>query len=137
MKNCFLAEHRISGNNIELMRDCTAEDELQGEPQKYLQQLREREATCTEVMELIKDRSRWESSTNWAHHLPQILDAIDFFRDLCRDEIEHYGEWRYHGFQLDEVIDFIDEDLEELTTWICRMTDTQPPVPHHDDLPKH
>jgi hypothetical protein len=114
------------------MSDCILEDDLRWEPEDYLQQVMEREATCTEVMELIQDKARLDSSKNWAHHLPQILNAVDFFRELCRDEIEHYGEWRYHGFQIDEVIDFIDEDLDELTKWICRMTNTPPPDADED-----
>jgi hypothetical protein len=94
------------------------------QPEDYLQQLKERMRLCTDVMEFVEDRAQWESSKNWAPHLPQILDAIDFFRDLCREEIAHYGEWRHHGFQIDEVIAFIDGDLEELARWICRITNT-------------
>lgn len=96
-----------------------------GEPPDFLAQLREREDCCREVMELLTEKSRSDWGRLWAHHLPLILDKIGFFRQLCQEEIEHFGEWRYHGFQPDEVIDFIDEDLAELTRWICRMTNTE------------
>jgi hypothetical protein len=56
-----------------------------------------------------------------AHHLPRILDQVEFFHGLCREEIEHYGEYRYHGFLPDEVVDFIQDDLCELGDGICRM----------------
>lgn len=31
----------------------------------------------------------------------------------------------YHGFLIKEVIDIIDEDLDELTRRICRLTNAQ------------
>lgn len=99
----------------------------------YLRELEERFQLCTDVIELISERATRAASRNWAYHLPQIVDAIDFFRGLCREEIEHYGEWRDHGFQIDEVIDFIDEDLVALTEWICRMTNIPLPAAINDN----
>jgi hypothetical protein len=46
---------------------------------------------------------------------------------LLQDEIDHFGEWRYHELQPNEVLDFIDEDLDKLAIWLCRMTNTSLP----------
>jgi hypothetical protein len=77
--------------------------------------------------ELLKEKAECETGKLWAHHLPCIVDALDFFQGLLQDEIDHFGEWRYHEFQPDEVLDFIDEDLDKLAIWLCRMTDTSLP----------
>ena len=68
------------------------------------------------------------TSKLWAHPLPRIVDALGFFQGLLQDEIDHFGEWRYHEFQPDEVLDFIDEDLDKLTQWLSRMTNTPLPT---------
>ena len=98
------------------------------EPVDYLGEFRRRETCLREVTELLKKRAQCEPNKIWAHHLPRIVDALDFFRGLLQDEIDHFGEWRYHEFQHDEVLDFIDEDLNELTRWLCRMTNTPLPT---------
>ena len=53
---------------------------------------------------------------------------LGFFQGLLQDEIDHFGEWRYHEFQPDEVLDFIDEDLDKLGQWLSRMTNTPLPT---------
>jgi hypothetical protein len=97
------------------------------EPIDFLAEFREREDACREAIEILISDARTQSGQLWAHHLPQMLDAIGFFRGLLQDEIEHFGEWRYHEFQPDEVLDFIDEDLDKLAIWLCRMTNTSLP----------
>jgi hypothetical protein len=79
------------------------------------------------VTELLKEKAQSETGKLWAHHLPRMVDALDFFQGLLQDEIDHLGEWRYHEFQPDEVLDFIDEDLDKLAIWLCRMTNTSLP----------
>ena len=97
------------------------------EPIDFLAEFRERETCLREVTELLKEKAQSETGKLWAHHLPRIVDALDFFQGLLQDEIDHFGEWRDHGFQPDEALHFIDEDLDELAIWLCRMTDTSPP----------
>ncbi|MBA2436345.1 MAG: hypothetical protein H0W34_12260 [Pyrinomonadaceae bacterium] len=91
------------------------------EPQDFLAEFCERKALCLEWIERLEELSQTEPGRLWARHLPRVVDQIDFFRYLCQDEIDHYGEWRYHGFQPDEVLDFVDEDLNNLVPWVCRM----------------
>jgi len=97
------------------------------EPVDLLAEFRERETCLREVTELLKKKAQSETGKMWAHHLPRIVDALGFFQSLLQDEIDHFGEWRYHEFQLDEVLDFVDEDLDKLAVWLCRMTNTLPP----------
>jgi hypothetical protein len=97
------------------------------EPIDFLAEFRERDTCLREVIELLKQEAQSETGKLWAHHLPQILDALSFFQGLLQDEIDHFGEWRYHEFQPDEVLDFIDEDLDKLAIWLCRMTNTSLP----------
>jgi hypothetical protein len=97
------------------------------EPIDFLAELRERAAACAEVIDLLSERAQSEAGRLWAPHLPQIIDAANFFRVLLQDEIDHYGEWRCDGLQPAEVIDFIDEDLDGFTVWLCRMTGTVVP----------
>ena len=91
----------------------------------FLAQFRQRESQCRDAIDLLKEKAHPEYGRMWAHHLPGIIDRIEFFRGLLQDEIDHFGEWRYHEFQPDEVLDFIDDDLNELTRWLCRMTNTK------------
>ena len=98
------------------------------EPVDFLAQFRERENCLRKVTELLKEKAQCETGKTWAHHLPRIVDALCFFQGLLQDEIDHFGEWRYHEFQRDEVIDFIDEDLDKLAIWLCRMTNTSLPT---------
>jgi hypothetical protein len=97
------------------------------EPVDFLTEFRERETCLREVIELLKEKAQSETGKLWAHHLPGMVDALGFFQGLLQDEIDHFGEWRYHEFQPDEVLDFIDEDLDELAIWLCRMTNTSRP----------
>ena len=94
------------------------------EPIDFLAEFRERETCLREVTELLKEKAQSKTGKLWAHHLPQILDALGFFQGLLQDEIDHFGEWRDYGFQPDEVLDFIDEDFDKLAIWLCRMTNT-------------
>src|ERR1043166_887388 len=94
------------------------------EPVDYLAEFRERETDLCEVKELLEEKAHCEASKLWAHHLPRMIDQVDFLRSLLREEIDHFGEWRYHEFQPDEVLEFIDEDLSELVQWLSRMTDS-------------
>jgi hypothetical protein len=103
------------------MSDCIAENKLRWQPPNYLQQLKDLEKQCVDTIALLKEEAQWEAAKNWAPHLDQMVDTISPFRDICRDEIDHFGEFRYHGFQVDEVIDFIEEDLEGLVQWLGRM----------------
>ena len=89
----------------------------------YLAEYRERESACAEIIEFLKDPS-FSKNALWAPHLPQMIDAVQFYQGLLRDEIDHFGEWRYHELQPDEVLDFIDEDLDRLAAWLARMTNT-------------
>jgi hypothetical protein len=98
------------------------------EPIDSLAEFREREEMCREAIEILIVNAQTEAGQLWAHHLPQLLDAIGFFRGLLQDEIDHFGEWRYHEFQPDKVLDFIDEDLDKLSQWLSRMTNTLPPT---------
>ena len=98
------------------------------EPIDFLAEFREREVCCRDVIELLKTKARSSGGKMWAHHLPRIVDALSFFQGLLQDEIDHFGEWRYHEFQPDEVLDFIDEDLDKLTQWLSRMTNTPLPT---------
>ena len=79
------------------------------------------------MTELLKEKAQSETGKLWAHRLPRIVDALGFFQGLLQDEIDHFGEWRYHEFQPDEVLDFTDEDLDKLAIWLCRMTNTSLP----------
>ena len=97
------------------------------DPIDFVAEFREREVCCREVIELLREQAQRETGKQWAHHLPRIVDRIEFFRGLLQDEIDHFGEWRYHEFQPDEVLDFIDEDLDDLAAWLSRMTNT--PIP--------
>ena len=97
------------------------------EPVDFLAEFRERESCLREVAELLKEKAQSEAGKLWAHHLPRIVDALDFFQGLLQDEIDHFGDWRYHEFQPDEVLNFIDEDLDKLAIWLCRMTNTSLP----------
>jgi hypothetical protein len=97
------------------------------QPVDFLAEFRERETCLREVTELLKEKAQCETGKLWAHHLPFIVDALGFFQGLLQDEIDHFGEWRYHEFQPDEVLDFIDEDLDKLAIWLCRMTNTSLP----------
>ncbi len=98
------------------------------EPIDFLAEFRERETCLREVTELLKEKAQCETGKLWAHHLPFIVDALGFFQGLSQDEIDHFGEWRYHEFQPDEVLDFIDEDLDKLNQWLSRMTNTLLPT---------
>ena len=98
------------------------------EPVDFLAEFRERETCLREVTELLKEKAQSEPGKLWAHHLSRIVDALDFFQALLQDEIDHFGEWRYHEFQPDEVLDFIDEDLDKLAIWLSRMTNTPLPT---------
>jgi hypothetical protein len=82
------------------------------EPVDFLAEFREREVCCRDAIELLRTEARSNDGEMWAHHLPQILDALGFFQGLLQDEIDHFGEWRYHELQPDEVLDFIDEDFD-------------------------
>jgi hypothetical protein len=97
------------------------------EPVDFLAEFRERETCLREVTELLKEKAESETCKLWAHHLPRIVDTLGFFQGLVQDEIDHFGEWRYHEFQPDEALDFIDEDLDKLAIWLCRMTNTSRP----------
>jgi hypothetical protein len=97
------------------------------EPVDFLAEFREREVCCRDVIELLRTKARSNNCKLWAHHLPRMVDALGFFQGLLQDEIDHFGEWRYHEFQPDEVLDFIDEDLDKLAIWLCRMTNTSLP----------
>ena len=97
------------------------------EPIDFLAEFREREACCRDAIQFLTAEAQSETGKLWAHHLPRILDALGFFQGLLQDEIDHFGEWRYHEFQPDEVLDFIDEDLDELAIWLGRMTNTSLP----------
>jgi hypothetical protein len=97
------------------------------EPVDFLTEFRERQSCLREVTELLKEKAQSETGKLWAHHLSLIVDALGFFQGLLQDEIDHLGEWRYHEFQPDEVLNFIDEDLDKLAIWLCRMTNTSPP----------
>jgi hypothetical protein len=96
----------------------------QEEPVDYLADYREREAACSEIIELLKEKSVSDEAL-WTPHLPQMIGAVEYYQDLLRDEIEHFGEWRYHECDHDELLDFIDEDLDRLGYWLARMTNTQ------------
>ena len=98
------------------------------EPIDFLAEFRERETCLREVTELLKEKAQSETGKLWAHHLPRIVDALDFFQGLLQDAIDHFGEWRYHEFQPAEVLDFIDEDLDGLSQWLSRMTNTPLPT---------
>ena len=98
------------------------------EPIDFLAEFRERETSLREVAELLKEKAQCETGKLWAHHLPRIVDALGFFQGLLHDEIDHFGEWRCHEFQPDEVLDFIDEDLDKLSQWLSRMTNTPLPT---------
>jgi DNA-binding transcriptional MerR regulator len=98
------------------------------EPVDFLAEFREREVCLREVKELLNEEAQSETGKLWAHHLPRIVGALDFFQGLLQDEIDHIGEWRYHEFQHDEVLDFIDEDLDKLSEWLSRMTNTPLPT---------
>jgi hypothetical protein len=98
------------------------------EPIDFLAEFRERKTCLREVTELLKEKAQSETGKLWAHHLPLIVDALGFFQRLLQDEIDHFGEWRYHEFQLDEVLDFIDEDLDKLSQWLFRRTNTPLPT---------
>jgi len=78
------------------------------------------------VTELFKEKAQSETGKRWAHHLPRMVDTVGFFQGLLQDEIDHFGEWRWHELQPDEVLDFIDEDFDKLAIWLCRMTNTSP-----------
>ena len=93
----------------------------------FLAEFRDRQTCLREAIELLKEKAQSETGKLWAHHLPRIVDALGLFQSLLQDEIDHFGEWRYHEFQPDEVLDFIDEDLDKLTIWLCRMTNTSLP----------
>jgi len=97
------------------------------EPIDFLAEFRERETCLRGVTELLKEKAESETGKLWAHHLPLIVDALGFFQGLLQGEIDHVGEWRYHEFQPDEVLDFIDEDLDKLCQWLSRMTNTSLP----------
>jgi hypothetical protein len=97
------------------------------EPMDFLAEFRERETCLREVIELLKEKAQSETGKLWAHHLPRMVDAVGFFQGLLREEIDNFGEWRYHEFQPDEVLDFIDEDFDKLAIWLCRMTNTSLP----------
>ena len=98
------------------------------EPIDFLAGFRERETCLREMTELLKEKAQCETRKLWAHHLPLIVDAVGFFQGLLQDEIDHFGKWRYHEFQHDEVLDFIDEDLDKLCQWLSRMTNTPLPT---------
>jgi len=72
------------------------------EPIDFLAEFRERETCLREVTELLNEKAQCETGKLWAHHLPLIVDALGFFQGLLQDEIDHFGEWRYHEFQPDE-----------------------------------
>jgi hypothetical protein len=97
------------------------------EPIDFLAEFRERETCLREVTELLKEEAQSETGKLWAHHLPRMVDAFDFLRDLLQEEIDQFGEWRWHELQPDEVLDMIDEDFDELAIWLCRMTNTSLP----------
>src|SRR5881392_1163746 len=98
------------------------------EPMDFLAEFREREICLREVTELLKEKAQSETGKLWAHHLPRIVGALCFFQGLLQDEIDHFGEWRCHEFEPDEVLDFIDEDLDKLCQWLSRMTNTPLPT---------
>ena len=98
------------------------------EPVDFLAEFRKRQNQCKEAVEVLKENALSQDGQIWAHHLPRMVDRIEFFRGLLQDEIDHFREWRYHEFQHDEVLDFIDEDLDDLTRWLCRMTGTSVPT---------
>ena len=77
------------------------------EPIDFLAEFRERETCLRVVTELLKEKAQCETGKLWAHHLPRIVDELDFFQGLLQDEIDHFGEWRYHEFQPDEVLNFL------------------------------
>ncbi len=94
----------------------------------FLAEFRDRQTCLREAIELLKEKAQSETGKLWAHHLPRIVDALGLFQGLLQDEIDHFGEWRYHEFQPDEVLDFIDEDLDKLSQWLSRMTNTLLPT---------
>ena len=97
-------------------------------PIDFLAEFRERESCLREVTELLKEEAQGETGKLWVHHLPRIVDTLGFFQGLLQDEIDHFGEWRYHELQPDEVLDFIDEDLDKLSQWLSRITNTPLPI---------
>jgi hypothetical protein len=78
------------------------------EPIDLLADLRMRAAGCAEAIDLLAELAQSNSGRLWAHHLPRMVDQLQFFHALLQDEIDHYGEWRYDGLQPEEVIDLID-----------------------------
>src|SRR4029077_18285029 len=98
------------------------------EPVDFLAEFRERESCLREVTELLKEKAQSETGKLWAHHLLRIVGALGFFQGLLQDEIDHFGEWRYHEFQPHEELDLINEDLDKLSQWLSRMTNTPLPT---------
>jgi hypothetical protein len=97
------------------------------QPVDYLQYLRELHQVWAEIADGLEWRANTKGGENWRHHLPQILDTIQSYSELLRDEIDGYGEWREDGLQIEERIELITCDLVELVYWICRMIGVTPP----------
>jgi hypothetical protein len=76
------------------------------QPVDYLPYLKELYELCAGFGEDLQRRAE-KYHENWIPHLPQILDAIQSSCELLRHEIDHYGEWRDDGLQIDEVIQLI------------------------------
>ena len=91
------------------------------QPADYLAELKERESGCREMIDLLQWKSEACEAQVWRRHLPKMIERLQFFAGLYRDEIDHYGEWRPHEMQMEEFIDILDEDLEELAAWLKRM----------------
>lgn len=92
------------------------------EPVDYLAEYRERQILCRDVIEMLKEKAETHDGRMWAHHLPRMVDQLAFYRGLLQEEIDCYGEYRYHGIQPDEVLEVLDEDLDKLAAWLMRMT---------------
>jgi hypothetical protein len=101
------------------------------EPIDFLAEYHERAALCREVIDLLMERSGDNNGLLWLPHIPQMIDAADYILGLLEDEIEHFGEWRYHELQHDEILDFIDDEMCTAGAWLCRMTNTT--IPQHSD----
>ena len=91
------------------------------EPIDYLAEFRERATLCREVISLLTVQAGANDGCPCLPHIPQMIDAIDYLRGLSEDEIEHFGEWRYHELQHDQILDFIDEEIDRVGAWVCRM----------------
>jgi hypothetical protein len=87
--------------------------------------IEEWQAHTAAIVQALQNGTTRDESANWWPHREQIIAGLQWFVDLCDEELQAFGTWNEQELAASEIHELIWWEGDRLVAWVQRLIGTE------------